>query len=340
MTAELPNPQQRARQIGRDDLERRIRETMAEGALSHGWLITGPAGAGKATFAYRLARGLLDPDALRNAQNFDMDEAAAVFRLVAAGAHPDLFVAEREWDDKKARYKTEITVETIRKLTMFLNRTASAGGWRVAIVDTADDMNKNAANALLKILEEPPEKAALLLLSAAPGRLLATIRSRCRRIALPPLDKVEIENLLHANGVAGAEAASLTDISGGRPGYALRLAAEGGAEAVQLARNFVKTAAAGEDVAKHISALTGKDSDARWDTFKEAIVEMLSEGARENARGNPHAILASVSPQQLLEAWEQAVRLLAQGEGLNLDRGQLIRALGYDLSAIFSDRAA
>ena len=145
------------------------------GALTNGWLIAGGRAPAKRRSAFRLARLLLAGD-----------DAAKAKTLIAANAHPDLFVAERLYDEKTERLASEISVETIRRLTQFLTRTPSLGDWRVAIVDTADALNRNAANALLKALEEPPPRTTLFLLSVAPGRLLATIRSRCRKVSLPP----------------------------------------------------------------------------------------------------------------------------------------------------------
>ena len=164
MDNDLLAPAMRPNQIGREPIEAQLRDAMAAGVLSHGWILSGPKGAGKATLAYRIARALLDPKALTTNLTLDVSQDDQVFKLVAGQAHPDLFVAERLWDEKKSKYQTEISVETIRKLTSFLTRTASFGGWRVAIIDTADDMNRNAANALLKVLEEPPKKTLLLLL--------------------------------------------------------------------------------------------------------------------------------------------------------------------------------
>ena len=332
METDLPQPQERADQIGRTDIEQRLRATMEEGALSHGWIISGPRGSGKATLAYRIARGLLDPASLEDAVSFTVAPDARVFHLVAAKAHPDLFVAERIWDEKKAKYQTEITVETVRKLTQFLNRTASGGGGRAAIVDAADDMNRNAANALLKALEEPPAKTLLILLSSAPGRLLPTIRSRCRRIDLPPVDRADIESFLQEEGVSSEDAATAAEAARGRPGYALRLAKEDGVEAIRLAGRFLKTAAKGGDVRAYAAALTGKGADDRWAIFKAAVLDGLADAARTQARNEGQGDLTS-GPGELLKAWEETSNLMAQGEGLNLDRGQLIFAIAHDLQA-------
>lgn len=336
MDIDLQPPHERETQIGRADVESPLRAAMEEGVFSHGWIVAGPSGAGKATLAYRIARGFLDPSALLNDDSFDVSSEVRVFHLVAAGAHPDLFVAERVWDEKKGKHQTEITVETVRKLTQFLSRTASGGGWRVAIVDTADDMNRNAANALLKALEEPPAKTLLLLLSSSPGRLLPTIRSRCRRIDLPALDDADVAALLKAEGVGADAIETLVNAARGRPGYALRLAAEDGVEAIRLAERFLTTAAKGDDVGKYAAALTGKGADGRWEIFKSALVESLSDGARNAARGEA----ALASPAALLSAWEGTTKMIARGEGLNLDRAQLIRALAHDIRAALRAEAA
>ncbi|MHA7871798.1 MAG: AAA family ATPase, partial [Hyphococcus sp.] len=200
MNEALAHPKDRDSQIGRADVERDIRAMMREGIFSHGWIIAGPAGAGKATLAYRIARAVLDPTSLTSDHDLGVSVDSQVFKLIAAEAHPDLFVATRLWNEKTSRFQSEITIETIRALLSFLNRTAAFGGPRVAIIDTADDLNRNAANALLKALEEPPKNTLLLLLSQSPGRLLPTIRSRCRRIDLRSVDTTLIAALLQQEG--------------------------------------------------------------------------------------------------------------------------------------------
>ncbi len=334
--SDLPAPQERARQIGRSDLEASLRRTMAAGALSHGWIIAGGVGAGKATLAYRIARAVLDPDALRDENSLDSGEDSQTFRLIAQGAHPDLFVAERQWNEKTSKYQSEITVETIRRLTQFMNHTPAFGGARVAIIDTADDLNRNAANALLKVLEEPPADTLLLLLSAAPGRLLATIRSRCRRIDLRAVDRDEIVALLEGEGLAtGADAARIGDHADGRPGYALRLAAEGGAAALSLAHAFVKAGRGGGDIGTVASKFSARTSAEEWEFFISAVANALSDAARTAGRGGAvDGPLAGATPPALIDAWERLSALAARGEALNLDRAQIVSAMGHDLKHI------
>ncbi len=155
-----------------------FRQALERGCMPHAWLITGPPGIGKATFAFALGRLLLGAT--------QADSPAG--RRVSAATHADLLVVERGFDEKRQRYRSEIVADDVRPINAFLRRTAAEGGWRVVIVDGAEWMNRSAANALLKILEEPPPATILLLTSSAPGRLLPTIRSRCRRLALGGLD--------------------------------------------------------------------------------------------------------------------------------------------------------
>lgn len=333
-------PQARADLIGYETLERRLRQMINEGALSHGWIISGGAGAGKATLAYRIARALLDPVALSGPDTLAMAETARTYRQVAAGAHPDLFAAQRLWDEKKNKYQSEITVETIRKLTNFLNRTAAGGGFRVAIVDTADDMNRNAANAILKALEEPPEGAILMLLSASPGRLLPTIRSRCRTIDLPPLPDDRVVAFLAEEGVDRKTAETVAPFAKGRPGYALQLCASDGEEAILLSRSFLKAATTGGDISKVISGVSGKAGEGRWPVFRDIVLSSLAEGARNAALGEACETFPDTAASSLLAGWESLSALVARGEALNIDRGQLINAMTYDLSAALRHEAA
>ncbi|MEX6634140.1 DNA polymerase III subunit delta' [Hyphococcus lacteus] len=332
MDDELLPPNMRATLFGRDALERSLRATMREGVLSHGWIVSGPQGAGKATLAYRIARAVLDPSALSDADSLGMSENNRTFRQISANAHPDLFVAARLWDEKKSKFQAEITVETVRKLTSFLNRTASGSGARVAIVDTADNLNRNAANALLKALEEPPRGALLLLLSSAPGRLLPTIRSRCRRIDLPPLGDAEIEQFLISEGIDAGTSKKVAAFSHGRPGYALTLTEGDGIDAIGLVDTFFKASQSNGDISKVIAGVTGKAGDGRWPVFRDTVLSTLSDGARAAAIGVPHSTFPTdAGAGALLVGWETLSRLVGRGEAVNLDRGQLIIAMAHDL---------
>src|SRR3954449_5590366 len=183
--ADLHHPREVFDLTGHEGEEAAFEATRARGRLHHAWLLTGPEGIGKATFAYRAARRLLGAPAAPGFGLLGSDPAHSVSRQVLSRAHPDLLVLERIGDDGKPR--KAIPVDEARKLSEFFSKSPAAAPHRVAIIDAADDLNVNAANAILKTLEEPPPHGILLMVSHAPGRLLPTIRSRCRRLAFAPM---------------------------------------------------------------------------------------------------------------------------------------------------------
>jgi DNA polymerase III subunit delta' len=198
---------------GHGEAERVLLEAYRGGRLPHAWLIGGPAGIGKATLAYRMARFVLahpDPRAgeVTAAQSLHVDAAHPVARRMAAQAQGDLLVLERTINEKTGKLRQDIQVEDVRRTVTFFGSTAGEGGWRVAIVDAVDELNREGANALLKVLEEPPRRALLLLVSHSAGRVLPTIRSRCRVLALRPLSTAEV-----ARAVADATSADVDGVA-------------------------------------------------------------------------------------------------------------------------------
>ena len=191
-----PHPRETARLYGHEAAEAAFLDAAISGRLHHAWLITGPRGTGKATLAWRLARFLLaTPPAGETGlfgaapppMSLDIDPEHPVARRMRALSEPGLFLLRRGANDKGDRLSAEIRVDEVRKLKGFFSLSATDGGRRVVIVDAADEMNTAAANAVLKLLEEPPRGAVLLLVSHQPNRLLPTIRSRCRELRLAPL---------------------------------------------------------------------------------------------------------------------------------------------------------
>ncbi|MCH7544306.1 MAG: DNA polymerase III subunit delta', partial [Proteobacteria bacterium] len=236
-TTPVPEPNANADLIGHGEAEGALLGAYGANRLHHAWLITGMRGIGKATLAYRFARFVLAgggegdlfggaPDGLYVAPEHP------VFRRIAAGAHGDLKSLARGYDRERKKMRGEIVIGEVRGIGAFLSLTAAEGGWRVVVIDGAEDMNRNAANAVLKALEEPPRRSVLLLVSHAPGRLLATIRSRCRHLPLRPLAEVDVIQLLDRfrPGLDAGEATALARIAEGSPGKALALAEEGGIE--------------------------------------------------------------------------------------------------------------
>ena len=339
---EFQSPWQRSNWIGDDALEQQIRSSIDRNTLSHGWLIAGPSGLGKATFVYRIARAVLSSDDLIDKTSLSVDENMQSAKLIASKAHPDLFVAERRWDEKKGRLETEITVDTIRKLTAFLNRTASLSEWRVTIIDKADELNRNAANALLKALEEPPRNALILLVCDAPGRLISTIRSRCRRIDLRPLSTNRIQQFLEQEHAADDdEAKAIAAVSNGRPGYALELAAGEGGEAIAALDEFYKAAFGTGNAGVLVQSLTGKAGDQRWEIFKSLLLEAITDAARSAVVEEENHTQMSAIPIQALAALSQDLNaFLVRGEALNLDRAQMIHTILRKVRSSYSNKAA
>lgn len=185
----FPHPRETQHLFGHETTERQLADAVAGGRLHHAWLLTGPAGVGKATLAYRLAVHLLADPMERDpfGGTLAIDGATTAARQVKALSHPGLLVLRRPYDTKTKKHTKFIPVDEVRKLRAFLAHTADEGRWRVVIVDAVDELNVSAANALLKSLEEPPPRTVFLLVCSEPGRLLPTIRSRCRLLALEAL---------------------------------------------------------------------------------------------------------------------------------------------------------
>ncbi len=295
------------------------------------WLLTGPPGVGKATLAYRIARTMLAYGATAQAAedlSVPANDPAAV--QVASASHPGLKVLKRGLNDQ-GKPMTVLSVDEIRKLAGFFGLTSGAGGWRVAIVDTADDMNDAAANALLKMLEEPPPRAMLLLISNAPGRLLPTIRSRCQRLALRPLTDAEMEKEMSAllPTMPAKDRAALIRLSGGSIGMALRLAGGEGPELAREADRLLDDARA-PDLAAILSLgeRIGRITDG-LDSFGTFLADALSDRIRARARtGAPDL-------DRWVETLNRVTQLFGRTGALHMEPRQTIlssaRALGKRL---------
>lgn len=240
------HPRETLTLIGHGDALARAARAIRGGRPPQAWLLAGPPGVGKATLAYRIARYLLSYGASdRGQENLEVPANDPVVALTKAGAHPGLLVLKRGLHPETSKPMTVLGVDEIRKLASFFGLTSGAGGWRVAIIDTADDMNDAAANALLKILEEPPARAILILLAHAPAKLVPTIRSRCQLLRLRPLSDealaAELEHRL--SGISDEDRVRLVALSGGSLGAALRLAGDDGLKLAADAEKLIDGAA-------------------------------------------------------------------------------------------------
>ncbi len=314
-----PGPRANPLLLGHRAAEAALIGALLGGRMHHAWLLTGPEGVGKATLAFRFARRLL---AGGTAQSLALDPAHPVFRRVAAGTHADLLTIERAWDEKRRRLRGEITVEDVRGIAEFLRLTPAEGGWRVVVLDGAEYLNRNAANALLKVLEEPPPRAVLLLASAAPGRLVATIRSRCRRLPLGRLPDDDMTAVLDRflPGAGAAERARLAAIADGSPGRALRLAEEGGALLADLAADALRAAPNLEPARALAIAEQATRTDSGFATFMDLLGEGLATRVRAAAAAPEMAGSSSRPLADWAEIWQAIQRLKAETERFNLDK--------------------
>jgi DNA polymerase-3 subunit delta' len=332
----LPEPRANPLLLGHVAAERTVVEAMRGGRMHHAWLITGSPGIGKATLAFRFARRLLagQPDG----DTLALDEHHPVFRRVAAASHADMLTVERAWNEKTKRLRGEIVAEDTRSIADFLHLTPAEGGWRVVVVDGAEDLNRHAANALLKVLEEPPPRAVLLLVSAAPGRLLPTIRSRCRRLALEPLDEATMQALLaRALPEAGAdERTRLATIAEGSPGRALALAAAGGvAMATLVDKVLADLPGEGGDPARavqranEIADTLGRE-EGGFATFfallRAAVAAAVRDAGRGRADPDQRRLLGKRSLEAWVDVWQALTRLAEETERFHLDARQAVAA--------------
>jgi DNA polymerase-3 subunit delta' len=312
---EVPHPREVHELQGQEAAEAAFEAARARGRLHHAWLLTGPEGVGKATFAYRAARRLLGAPPYPAYGILGADPGHPVSRQVAARSHPDLFVLEREGPDGKPR--RIIPVDEARRLSEFFSKSPASAPHRVAIVDAADDLNPNAANAILKTLEEPPPRGVLLMVSHSPGRLLPTIRSRCRRLAFQPLGLEATAAFVRDRTEANPEEAlRLAHMADGAPGRALALAAGQALAMDDAARDLIGDLPRVDE--SRALALAEKFRGGEGAAQFALLFERLADRV--------HALAADRAAQGIgpldrwAEAWETLQRLPREAEALNLDR--------------------
>ena len=337
MSADVPAPRDNPELYGQDAALAVLGRALASGRLAHGWLLTGPPGIGKATLAFRFARALLaGPDAVDERLSTRPDHP--VFRQVAQGAHPDLRVIEAERDPRTGRLRSEITVDTVRAATASLRVTAAAGGWRVAVIDGAETLNRNAANALLKTLEEPPERAVLILVSHRPASLPATIRSRCAKLRLSPLsDDVVADALARLAPELDAEQRSaLTLLARGSIGRALVIAEGGQIDSYRRLAAALAAEPIDHLVLDELSSELARAADrggimGTLTLLQELLARVIAAGL--GRLGPPlfpdeTSQLATLAARRPLDRWatlwEKVARLAAAVEALNLERSHAL----------------
>jgi DNA polymerase-3 subunit delta' len=334
-----PHPREAQAVFGQARAERSFLNAWSSGRLHHGWLLCGPRGVGKATAAYRMAKALLIHGD-RAPATLEAPADHPVARRVAAGSEPRLKTVARAWDKEKKRHRTGITVDVVRELNGFFHLSAADGGWRVAIVDPADDLNTSAENALLKMLEEPPPRAVLLLVAHAPGRLLPTIRSRCRTLEFGPLDAGDVARALTAAGAEVGDAGTLAILSAGSPGEAILLDRNDGAALyARLAR--LLGGAPGMDrrlLIEIADACAGRGAAGRFEmtlALTETLLQRLARAgtglATVEATAGESRLAARLCPSVA------AARIWAEAAAMAGERGRTARAVNLDPAGAILD---
>ena len=365
-----PHPRKNPLLSGHADIEKKLLESFNSGRMHHAWLISGPRGIGKATLAYRFARHILsagegvnndliteppdlgaglfgEEDVPENKPINTKEEGALfiaentpVFQRVASGGHADLFSIERRRDEKTGKLKNVIGVDDVRGIGHFLSMTPAEGGWRVVVVDSVDELNPNAANALLKVLEEPPSRAILLLVCHNSASLLPTIRSRCIKMQMRPLEMSAVVSLSkeYMPDLSERDADRLAQLSDGSIGRALALNDAGGLDLWKemsgllsslprmdvraLHKLAEKVSRAGAEESYH--TVTGL---VRW-WLEGVILSISGKGSNSSATKEDLDTMARIGAQASLDrwfhVWEKINHLVSRANAVNLDRKQVV----------------
>lgn len=334
---ELPHPREQSELFGHEDACQTLAKAARSGQLHHAWIIAGPRGVGKATLAWRFARCLLAHGQSKCDDELTVDEGHPTRRQVSALSHPDIMLLRRPWDFTTKKHKSDLPVDEVRKLRGFYSRHSSYGGARIAIIDSVDDMNVSSQNALLKILEEPPKGALLLLISHAPGGLLATTRSRCRLLMLRKLGddamRAAVERLRPE--LSHEERQLVSALAGGAPGRAVALAELGAAgmyrEVIEILNTLPRLDASRViTFAEKTAKLPAGNGIGLFSTLLMQIEERLLRGAfgAHSSLPGEQALMNRWRQTMPLESWSllwEKVRLeFTRADALNLDKKQFI----------------
>ena len=325
--------------IGHADHERALLDAYRFGRLPHAIIFGGQAGIGKATLAWRLARFILahpsaSADAVRDALDLGVAVDSKVAAQVVALAHPDISLLRREMNDKTKRFYTEIRADDVRRSIGLFQRAAGAGGYRICVVDSAEDLNRSSANALLKLIEEPPPRSLFLLIAHRPGLVLPTIRSRARLLRLASLGEAEIANVVETLGPPWSTQSAVDKASAARQAQgsvhgALRLLGHRGIELDAMVGRLLERLPALDWQAVHKLAehVAGRDGEAAYEAAMTTIYDWLAGVVRNERTASPRRLAPYA------EVWEKVAADARETEALNLDRRPLILTIFSDLAA-------
>jgi DNA polymerase III subunit delta' len=326
---EVKRPRETTALFGHAEAERALLEAYQGGRIPHAWLIGGPPGIGKATLAYRLARFVLaHPDAaapaVQKATSLAVEANNPVARRIAAQAQADLLALERVINEQTNKLYTVIRVDDVRRAVPFFGSTAGEGGWRIAIVDAVDDLQREGANALLKVLEEPPPRTLLLLVSHAPGRELPTIRSRCRRLLLRPLAAEDVARALAAATGRAADDPELCEAAAAAGGSVARALGFLDGPALALRQRVLELFAQLPDPDPRALHALGDALGGSEPTTLAAFLDLVNGwlSARLTGEPRPARQLARTA-----EVWEKVNRAAREVDVYNLERKPLVFAV-------------
>jgi len=329
-----PHPRHVYSLVGQKAAEQELLSAYRDGRLAHAWLIGGREGVGKATLAWRFARFVLaNPDptakAVREARDLRVDPSHSAARLLAQLAHPDFALIRREHQTNLKKLGSEISIEAVRRGLQVFQLAAAFGGWRVAIVDSAEDLNRNSANALLKTFEEPPQRSLILIVSHRPGQVMATIRSRCRRLRLDPLSNDEVVEAIIGLGPPWNESDRDTAVAaakrsnGSVRGALARLTPE--SEGIGALIDSVVADLPRPDpraVARLADAIGGRSANEGYQAFHRDLYDWLAAYAPP-----------SFQVERIGELWDRIRAAERETEELNLDRRLHILAIFAEIAA-------
>lgn len=334
---DVPEPAENPVLVGHDALRQSLASAYRSGKLPHALLFVGPKGIGKATLAFHLANFLLHhPDAATApAMVAAPDPTSAIFRQIASGAHPGILHLTRPFNEKTKVFKSVLTVDEVRRINRFLSMTSHDGGYRVVIVDPADDMNVNAANALLKNLEEPPSRTLFVLIGNSLGSLLPTIRSRCQVVRLAPLGSGPLVDALRGAGFSAPQEESarlaLAARAGGSVRQAIMLTEYGGLEIAATLEKVVGSAkVAPAEAHKLADVVAGKDRAIQFGMFNEHVLELVSRAARAAASSGDLR-----RADRFSNSWHELRVAIDEADTYNLDRKQHALNMIFQLNDTF-----
>lgn len=329
----IPIPAQNPLLFGHEGVVRFLGQMREEGRLHHALLFEGARGIGKATLAFHLAWNILS----ENVKGFtEPDVSSSVWQKISRGVHPGLLHITRGFDPRTEKFRSAITIEEIRRISRFLQQTVAGHGWRVVIIDAAEDMNRNAANALLKTLEEPPERTVFVLISHAAGRLLPTIRSRCQPLVFKPLPPDDMLRVLpHIAGNIGfsednPQTLDIIARAEGSVRQAISILLSGGLEIAVAVEGIVTNATlAVSDLHKLATVLSGRDNEGQYSYFLDYLSLLVAQKAYKTAESGDLVRAGALSA-----FWQDMRQDIVQTQAYNLDKKHFVLVILQKVHAI------